>query len=909
MLKKRLPFVANCDARVPFAIIGVFLLLGSSMVSLVFSEMQTDQVIINSDTVDADLLASLVYDAESDIGRVVNMIGIRSLATIAKNPVIDPVGNVSSETVNKNRLKKQLLLELNAYLISNYYDDSFYSNKFALNVVIPNNKTYPIQSTEDLHIYTVKMNLKRDITLPFLGPSDQQMVPTYWKVCFHLPVVISTPFSSSQNLEFNQTLNISTVINSRYPLLLHVVEEYEDTINGLGPLWTTTTLLSNIYSLARGYKHYQSGKPLNVVANKHLAPIVNAGLLLEEGLVFGSVDPGFVIDFINQVQKSIRKTDSTSSLSTCNNLKDDLFSIDVSDFSNIRVDTGDSVDSLADPPIINISFIAEQPLYWYPTVTLLFSNDTDGEVSQSLADPTSQDIQDCIDSQLKNGFILKETIRNNPQRNSSTQKMFREFIETCYTATFSSIVHKENNTHVILGDHEGFPIDNGSSSWIFDESILKTRMGKPEKGMIQQGSPLYTEVYDVIWKRDHTWSKKELVQLGNESKIIWKSITVDDKKIEEDVTVSIILDYYGNNNTVCSVFYPCGNESDPNLAGTIEMYNETVFQPACSTLLQSAPDSYHQRSILGAIPDWVEKRGWKSCDQYFENISQITLDENITVSQYPDPVQLLTAARSNLLSKYVQMKPYLLNESIFLNGSCFHSVGWNAVYTISQWYINTVQNEIHEVISSLIDSVESSLESSTSSIDGVSGVDVKQALSTESLGSMGDMIAIPLGYDLDLFLNEFSNYSHQESLCLAVDHQPNYLNPFEKQSVNDNEDFFIQIENICTLGSTGLPLLPPSPTTPWVITLNLWIIRVSGYYDEFKVTDCNQETVFHPLLGHVPLVYCRKEAPIFDDHGTLIGYNRPISFSLDFIACSVVPSWGMMVGDIEGGLMEVHGET
>ena len=211
------------------------------------------------------------------------------------------------------------------------------------------------------------------------------------------------------------------------------------------------------------------------------------------------------------------------------------------------------------------------------------------------------------------------------------------------------------------------------------------------------------------------------------------------------------------------------------------------------------------------------------------------------------------------------------------------------------------------MISGLIESVEASIESSVSSVDGVSGTDLKQALSAESLASMGDIIAIPLGYDLDLYLNENSNYAYHETIRLAVDHQPNYLDPFAEQTVDDTEDFFMEIENICTLGSTGLPLLPPSPTTPWVITLNIWIVRVSGHYAEFKVTDCNQETVFHPLIGHVPLVYCREDAPVYDETGTLIGYNRPLSFSLDFVACSIVPSWGMMTGDIEGGLIESNG--
>ncbi|MFO8077983.1 MAG: hypothetical protein R6U21_05025, partial [Thermoplasmatota archaeon] len=795
----------------------------------------------------------------------------------------------------------------NAYLISNFYDNAFHNSNYALNVVIPENKSYPLQSTQQIRISTVEMKLKREMTIPFLGPVDQQMVPTYWRVSFDLPVIISTPFSSSQNLVLNQTLQISTVINVRYPLLVHFVDEYQQTIDGLGPMWTTTTLLSNMYSLARGYKHYQSGKPLNVVANKHLAPIVNAGLLLEESLVFGSVDPGFLIEFIDQLQQSIRKKEGVASLNQCNSLFDNMFSIDVSDFTEIPVDGDEPGNISAIPQIVNISWIAEQPLYWYPTVTLLFSSDTGEIITELLDNPTTDDIQDCIDSHLKNGYVLKETVRKDPMRNSSTQQIVRNIIETTYSSVFSSVVQKQNTPSISLGDHEGYPIDNGSSFWMFDTNILKKTKGKPEKGFIQPGSPLYTEWYDVIWKRDHTWSKKEIIHQGNETITNWESITVTDKKTEEDVMIMIRLNYYGNNNTVCDIFYPVGNNFDSNLAGTIEIYNTTVFQPYSSNLLQSDPGSYYQQAILGSIPDWVEQKIWERCDQHLENISQITLDENITVSNYPEPIQLLTAARDDLLSKYAQRKPDILKKASYVNNSCFRSVGWNAVWSVTEWYVNTVQDDITQVFTQLIESVESTMDSSVSSVDDVSGTDVKQALSSESLGSMGDMITIPLGYDLDLFLNENSNYSHHETLRLAVNHKPNYLNPFEKQTIADSEEYFMEIENICTLGSTGLPLLPPTPTTPWLITLNIWIIRVSGHYAEFSISDCNQETVFHPLMGHVPLVYCRKDAPVYDDQGTLIGYNRPLSFSLDLVACSVVPSWGMMVGDLEGGLIETHG--
>jgi len=46
---------------------------------------------------------------------------------------------------------------------------------------------------------------------------------------------------------------------------------------------------------------------------------------------------------------------------------------------------------------------------------------------------------------------------------------------------------------------------------------------------------------------------------------------------------------------------------------------------------------------------------------------------------------------------------------------------------------------------------------------------------------------------------------------------------------------------------------------------------------------------------------------IRDKKGNVIGDNSYQNFNFTNVAFSVVPSWGMMVGDIEGNIDEAHG--
>jgi hypothetical protein len=144
-----------------------------------------------------------------------------------------------------------------------------------------------------------------------------------------------------------------------------------------------------------------------------------------------------------------------------------------------------------------------------------------------------------------------------------------------------------------------------------------------------------------------------------------------------------------------------------------------------------------------------------------------------------------------------------------------------------------------------------------------------------------------------------------ETVRLAVDQYPNYLDPFEKTRWNTEELWTLKVRNRCVFGPTGLPILPPTPVTPWLLTMNLWVIDIQGEYAQFKIIDTSDETIFNPLLGHEPQTYVR-EMKIISVSNTTLGENTRLCFGFTTVAYGVVPPWGMMVGDIQDNWFDEH---
>lgn len=909
-------FLKDDRARIPFSVIGIFLILGSSFTTVYVTQLEMQKASEISSTLDFNEIENLLRYAEADLATALNIAGMKGLKEIGKKPVIQPENSsFSADEINCNRVKDIILDELNIYLTGNYLYDSFNDGRYAINVVIPEDEDYPIASLDNITFSDLEMNMDR-FTIPLIGPEAKKSHKTYWVAEVPVNIEIKKLDGASEGEAVTtRKITVSSVITSRYPLLKSLVDEYNDTINGIKPLWTFTTVLSNVYSLARGYKHYSSGKPLNVVDNKHLSPLVNGGLLFEEGLVFGSVDPLSIVEFAIECGKALKNSGDQPLTNMFNGMDGDEFIVDPSDFSKgiANFDAGDDENtSIDDSPHINISEIAEIPLYNYTSIILHFVDIIGNPVSLELVDVSEDDIKNKVEEYIDLGYGFVNIEKGTLEQNQTTLDRINNIISIVYTAEIRTDVKRDTDPTVTYGNHTGYPIDNGTEPWTFDYYEFKDAIDKPPKGLVVPGCTLYGERCDVHWTCQHHWSGKTVETSGNTTWVNWTHFTAVDSKIEEDVTIRVILnnysEYESTKNDVNDVFYRNDSLNDENLVDTIQKYKDDVFNPNLDELIKTGDGSSNTENISGDFYDWVETESWNALTEILGLIGDIKQDPSINSTNYPNPIELMTAAKNDLLARYTNNISMYLNKSAYQNGSLFSSVGTKAVYCVRDWYVYKIKDDIENVFSSIESKIDEQIENAIPSDAGFSAQDVKDTLSGEAMDALKNQFAIPFGFDINLTHNDDDGaFQWSETTRLAIDQYPNYLDPFEKASFGSDEDFYaLKLRNTCTLGPTGLPILPPSPVTPWIITLNIWFINVRGEYAEFKVIDSSDETLFNPLFGHEPQIYVRMNVPIRDKDMNLIGENTRLTFGFDTIAFGAVPSWGMMVGDI-GEYIEENG--
>jgi len=903
-MKSQKFFLKDNHAHIPFSVIGVFLLIGSSITAAYVSQLELNKADEISSTIDFNEIENLMRYAEADIATALNIAGMKGLKEVGKKPVIIPE-NQSSDAyeVNCNRVKSTIMDELNIYLAGSYLCESFNDGRYAINVVISEGKDFPIVSIDEISFKNLEMDLNR-FTLPLIGPEAEKSHCTYLVADVLIDIEIKELSGKSNSKTVTtRKINVSSVITSRYPLLKSLVDEYYETINGIGPLWTFTTVLSNVYSLARGYKHYSSGKPLNVVDNKHLAPLINGGLLLEEGLVFGSVDPLSLVDFAIESGKALKNSDEQSSTDVFNGMEGDEFNVHTDDFSKgtANADAGDDENtSIDDSPYINISEIAQRVLYDCNSVILNFVDSSNNFIHIELIDASWEDIGNTVEDYVNNGYSFINIEKGDMLQNQTTLDKLDDIISTVYSAEMKTDVKRDSNPTVAYGYHNGYPINNGTGAWVLDYYEFKDTIDKPSKGQIDSGCTLYGEIYDVYWTREHYWSARTVETSGNETWVNWTHFATTDNKVEEAVSIEVILNRYSEYNStkddVKDVFYRNDSVNDENLADTIQKYKDNFFIPDLENLIETGDGSSHIETVFGDFYSWVETEAWYVLNEILDLIGNIKQDPSINSTNYPNPVDLLNAAKKDLLIKYNESIDGYLNISAYQSISLFSSVGKKAVYCVREWYVYKVQESIENVFEGIVNEIDEQIEDAIPSNADFSSQDVEDTLSGEAMNTLKNQFSIPFGFDMNL-TNSDGDYPWNESIRLAIDQYPNYLDPFNEVEFEGKKDYWLGIKNTCTLGPTGLPILPPTPVTPWVVTLNVWLIEVHGEYAQFKVIDSSDETLFNPLFGHEPQIYLREKKDIVIDN-TKIGSNSRMHFDFTTVAFGVVPSWGMMVGDI-----------
>jgi hypothetical protein len=167
----------------------------------------------------------------------------------------------------------------NQLLSANYQGNSHTFMEYAVNVE-------PDIEPEQIKVRKVNGTLQREIS-----PSDKSYTIYY---VFEIPGLNYTLVDLESGEKYNMSLNLSTLIPSREPLLEELVREYETSLETSSSLDSTSNLVlgaTNLRTFIYGpWQHYANG-PLNILTNPALASSVNGATLYTQKKVFNSVDP------------------------------------------------------------------------------------------------------------------------------------------------------------------------------------------------------------------------------------------------------------------------------------------------------------------------------------------------------------------------------------------------------------------------------------------------------------------------------------------------------------------------------------------------------------------------------------------------------------------------------------------
>jgi len=881
-------FFEDEHARIPFSVIGVFLILGSSFTAVYVTKLESEKSEEISKTIDFSEIENFLRLAEADMATALNLAGLKGLKEIGERPIINvnnpnsnPYGD-TADTVNENRVKSIIMRDMNMYLNNSYRFNAFNNGRYAINIEIPENSDYPIQSRDEISFETIDMTLDRAYTNDYIGPPNKITHTTYWVANIPIKVdIVKIDGDSPGEIIINRTIDVSTIITCRYNLLKELVDEYHNEIDGaFSSLWIVCTALFNIYSLARGMQHWSQGTPQNVVDNDDLHLMINAGLLLEQGFVFGSVDPMALVGLATNMGSS--QDDAENDVSSGFENGQNEYGVNTSNTTGVNtVDNSTSAPTTNVTPDIDLEAIASMPLYELNSIILTFEHETTHEKETvNLPNPTEEEIRNTVEDMQNQGYQLIDTEKNfdDMTRNQTTVDHIKEIISIVYTAEMQVIVERGNNL-ISTYESEGYIINTGSTPWISTSFDYYGSIDKPAKGTIQPGDILYGEFYKVN---------------------------------DEEVLIKIVLDRYSNYYTWCNdikdVFYRNNDLNDDNLEDTVNTYKTMVLTDANLTSWLSDKNitgTMNSSIINGNYNAWVETEAWQALEDILEEIKKIELDPSITIENYPDPNSFMEAAKADLLKKYDEKINGFENILDYLEPgtSLFISAGKKAVYFVREWYVGKVRSDIENYYSNVQNMVDGYMDDALDG-SGASADDVHDVLNGEAMNSLKNQFVIPMGYDITL-TNEWT-----ESIRIAVDQNPDYLKPNEVTTATANETkgneerfYALKLRNTCIFGPTGVPVLPPTPVTPWIFTFNVWKIDVKGEYKEFKVVDTTDETHFNPLFGHEAQIYTRKHEAIKDGSLT-IGENTRLTFAFSTVATAFVPPYQFMVGDTDGIMIE-----
>ncbi len=922
------PLVKNTQARIPFSIIGVFLILGSSFTAVYITKLEQDTSHELASTLDITKAEQLLRYVEADIARMINYAGMHALKYVGEHPVtystldnavskeyadgsecleqnphhID--SEVEAITFNMNWARNITRVKLNEYLDTNFMHNHCIQDGFALNI------NQGIDEWQDIVFTEIPMELTRAVALDCMvteadnWKDDHLLYPVYWEAAVDLTLVL-TELSSDESWEF--TIRPRTLITSRLPLLMALTYTYQDTLAGVegdffgNKLQILVTLISQIYTEARSLVQWASGptKVKNIVDNTWLKYVVNAGVTAEQFLVFNSVDPLALIDLIVHAKDLAGDSDPIEDIQDKQDLlqsgvsflvdagedvlktlgKDGIDPDNASDmitnpqnYTDTTTMTQAAIGNLSEDLLYDVEYI-----YYYHNGTTVVTKDEEFYHTHGY-DFTSDGkhyVLGDLDHQVfdrvpKYDVINQEVI---DQLETSLQEVYAGSCQTDVSRTMDNWYEGG----WFPGVHHGVPDKLLSATdWIIRDCYNVSEDPLTADDVVSVDG--HTEQWIVLWERAETWeicdNYNTTCSCCNESHTEHHT-ALQKHTLRFDVASSHppadVADIFVEKEVFGADPHP-DTHLDNNLAVIRSAY-PAIFVSIRETVLESRSlegrvdeTSYHYGDEQDYAVAWLQ--GIDGC--VIEALNNITAfikaDDEIygTISS-----QFQDYARIEDMNKgrIALLENFTARRSAYLLQDYYQTAGV---------YDSAGAKAVFVMRQWFVDRIQEALE--TSSTDEVTdeiaehlGADGHEKLQgyDDMQEHYGDVLerlgSIQFGLAMQLHREDSEEgLGWSEEIAVAVDQYPNYLLFHPKINESGGEEPWHF--NAKNICLFGPTGLPllPLGVIPWVVTINVWPIEVDGAYERFKLVDTLDETHANPLFGHSGQMYCRGTSPVED---------------------------------------------
>ncbi|MCD4847457.1 MAG: hypothetical protein K8R76_04625 [Candidatus Aegiribacteria sp.] len=351
-------------------------------------------------------------------------------------------------------------------------------------------------------------------------------------------------------------------------------------------------------------------------------------------------------------------------------------------------------------------------------------------------------------------------------------------------------------------------------------------------------------------------------------------------------------------------------------------------------------DNCDPRTFDVTPPAWLKGEAKDAVDEINRQIRKdIHLDPDINYMNYPNPADSMRATAVDLTAKIKANQTRYVDKDRYRSGGKYSSCSAKTISQVRQWYVDEVLYQVNEQYGGASDNINNEIDSNFGeSADGV------RDANNAGANLLKSVMCFPIGFTMkaEHVRPDGSHFEKdelaywQENVTLGVNMVPDYLrhdkfydpeqniwidavksgeryiadpaqNPSSKSFIPLSLQNVNVFANNPTLINGGMQVLPPSPSTAWVATTNIWKIRVKGRLHQFHLYDFDNECHPHPIYGHEAQIYSREDYVDIRDPatGSVVGNNDPIEFEFTTGTFIFVPPGLKGVGDkLEGGDVE-----